>query len=76
MPYYVFKVKQDKTAAILLETFERFPDASKQAKILRTTLVVAENAYIKVIHAAEPSEAERLVLERRTPSSPVEEWEV
>ena len=76
MPYYIFKVRQDKTAANLLETFDKFPQASAQAKILRSNLSSIENAFIKVVHADDPQIGERLILEKRQPSSPVEEWEV
>ncbi len=76
MPYYLFKVKQDRSTALLLETHSQFRDASASAKIQRQQLVTADNALIKVILASDPLEGERLVLERRHPSSPVEEWEV
>ncbi|CAK0759449.1 conserved hypothetical protein [Gammaproteobacteria bacterium] len=75
MPYYLFKVKQDKSSASLQESFEKFQDASTRAKALRCDLPVAENVFIKVVHAADPLEGERLILEKRQPSSPVEEWE-
>ena len=76
MPYYIFKVRQDKSAATLLESFEQFRDASVRAKALRHDLATSENAYIKVVHAADALEGEQLVLAHRVPSSPVEEWEV
>jgi hypothetical protein len=76
MPYHIFKVRQDKSSASLLESFEKFQDASARAKHLRRELPVVENAFIKVVHAADSLEGERLVLEKRPPSSPVEEWEV
>lgn len=76
MPYYVFKVRQDKTSATFLEAFNKFKDASARAKILRRDLSSAENVFIKVIFAVDSQESERLILEKRHPSSPVEEWEV
>lgn len=75
MPYYIFKVQQDKSSADLISEWEKFPAASDQAKNYRRTLPVAENCFIKVIYAANPEEGARLILEKRQPSSPVEEWE-
>jgi len=75
MPYYLFKVRQDKSAATLITSLDKFPEASAQAKNLRRNLSVEENCFIKLIYATEPQEGERLVLEDHPPSSPVEEWE-
>ncbi|CAK0743591.1 conserved hypothetical protein [Gammaproteobacteria bacterium] len=75
MSYYLFKVRQDKSSASLLEGFEKFSEASARAKILRRDLQAAENVFIKLVHATDPLEGERFILEKRQPSSPVEEWE-
>lgn len=74
MPYYVFRVKQDRSSASLVEAFSKYQEASSHAKALRRDLPATE--FIKLIYAEDSSEGERLVLEKHQPSSPVEEWEV
>ncbi len=52
MPYYLFEVRQDKSDARLLGSFDQFREASTQAKALRRELPAASNAYIKVTQVA------------------------
>jgi hypothetical protein len=75
MPYFVYKVRGDKSSLTQLDRFEVFKDASRFAKTQRAELPESDPYYVKVIHAEDENEAERLIKETRQPSSPVEEWE-
>jgi len=69
MPYYIFRIK----AFGLLEqlsVYESFPEASKQAKLLRKQLELPVSDKVKVIFAQDPAQAEDLLCEQRV-ASPV-----
>jgi hypothetical protein len=76
MPYFVFKVRGDKSSMTLLQRFDVFKEASQFAKTQRKDLPTGDPYYIKLVHAEDELEGERLIREPRQPSSPVEEWEV
>ena len=75
MKYMVFQVSKDRSNAELLEEFDAFKPASKFAKEKRTALNPSEGASVKVIHAEDALEGERMVKEFRQPAWPIEEWE-
>ena len=75
MPYLVFRISKDRSSATLIDEFDAFKPAGKLAKQQRSELDPAEGAAIKVIHAKDLLEGERLAKEFRQPSWPVEEWE-
>lgn len=63
MPYYIYRLKPFGQLE-QLSTFETFPEASRQAKILRLTPAPSEK--IKVIFADNPLHAEDLLCQVRT----------
>jgi len=75
MPYLVYRVSKDRSAATLIDEFDAFKPASKFAKAERVALTPSDGIAIKVIHADDVLEGERLAKEFRQPSWPVEEWE-
>ena len=75
MKYMVYQISKDRTSAELLGEFDAFKPASKFAKEKRSALEPAEGASVKVIHANDTLEGERMVKEFRQPAWPVEEWE-
>ena len=75
MSYLVFHINKDRSSATLIEEFDAFKPASTLAKEQRSTLDLSDGATIKVIHAKDLLEGERLAKEFRQPSWPVEEWE-
>lgn len=75
MPYFVFRVTQDRSNATLLDEFEAFKPASEFAKQQRAAADAPQGTFVKLIHAESNLDAERLAKEFRQPSWPVEEWE-
>ena len=75
MKYMVFHVSKDRSSATLLQEFDAFKPASKTAKEKRAALDPEKGDSIKVIHAKDVLEGERLVKEFRQPAWPIEEWE-
>ena len=75
MPYYAYRVTNDRATATLLQEFDTFKSASQFAKEQRSAADAPENTFVKVVHAGDTLEAERLVTEFRQPKWPVEEWE-
>jgi len=64
MPYYIYRIKPFSQIE-QLSVFESFPDASKQAKVLRLQLDLPASDKIKVIFAEDPLEAEDLLCQVR-----------
>lgn len=64
MPYYIYRVKPFAQLE-QLNAFETFPEASRQAKVLRLTPLAATEK-IKVIFADNPLHAEDLLCQVRT----------
>ena len=75
MKYMVFQISKDRSSAELLQEFDAFKPASKLAKEKRAALDPAEGASVRVIHANDTLEGERMVKEFRQPAWPIEEWE-
>jgi len=75
MSYLVYRISKDRNSATLIEEFDTFKPASKLAKVKRAALDPAEGSAIKVIHAKDALEGERLAKEFRQPAWPIEEWE-
>lgn len=65
MPYYIYRVKPFAQLE-QLSVFETFPEASKQAKVLRLTPGSQPSEKIKVIFADDPFHAEDLLCQVRT----------
>lgn len=65
MPYYIYRVKPFAQLE-QLSAFDTFPEASKQAKVLRLTPGTAASEKIKVIFADNPIQAEDLLCQVRT----------
>lgn len=64
MPYYIYRIKPFSQLE-QLSVFESFPDASKQAKVLRLQLDLPASDKIKVIFAEDPLKAEDLLCQVR-----------
>jgi hypothetical protein len=75
MPYFIYRVTQDRHTATLLQEFETFKPASTFAKQERANTEAPEGTFVKLMHADDSLDAERLVKEFHQASSPVEEWE-
>lgn len=74
MPYFVFRIAADRQHR-LLGTFEKYPEAKAACRELRTKESPNDPNAIRMAFAKSEYEAKRLLSERRTPSSPLEEWE-
>ncbi|MDM8545531.1 hypothetical protein [Candidatus Venteria ishoeyi] len=66
MPYFLYKVFPDKKLEKITD-FEKFQDAKKQARDLRTSMTEADNYTVKVMFAKNEMEAELLLKETREP---------
>ena len=64
MPYFVYKVFPAKRYE-LVETFEKYRDARGFARIMRSELKDRDNFTVRLVHAANPTTAQRLLSERR-----------
>jgi hypothetical protein len=64
MPYYVFKVFPNKTCEQIGE-FDQYKPARALARETRANTTVQDNCNIKLIHAKDSPEAERLILTPR-----------
>ena len=60
MPYYVYKINTMKIMEKVAE-YEKFPDASKAAKVLRTELGDPNPRSVRVVFAENELEAEDMV---------------
>jgi hypothetical protein len=64
MPYYIYRIKPFAQLE-QLDKFDTFPDASKQAKMLRQQLDLPATDKVKVIFADDPLQAEDLLCQVR-----------
>jgi len=64
MPYYIYRIKPF-SQLDQLGKFDSFPDASKQAKLLRQQLDLPATDKVKVIFADDPLQAEELLCQVR-----------
>ncbi len=77
MPYFVYKITQPTPVVKNLDfqkEFETFKDAKKFAREMRAELPLNGGIQVKMVHAANPLQAEELLLEKRE-KTVVKEWE-
>lgn len=66
MPYYVYKIQTQPIRLLeKLSSFEKFPEASADAKQRRTALNLGEHEVVKVIFAESELQAEDLLSQVR-----------
>lgn len=73
MPYYVFRIRPDKTMA-LLNTFPKFKEAMTFCREQRKSQPPEDKDAIRMMFAETEKDAKRLLGDRRPPA-PLEEWE-
>ena len=66
MPYFVYKVFPARRYEAV-EAFERYREARTLARQMRADLMSRDTHTVRIVHAASPGEAERLLSERREP---------
>ena len=64
MPYFVYQISEDKKLKCL-ERIDNYRDARNQVRQLRSKQMNDDTALIRLIHASNESEAERLLLTPR-----------
>jgi hypothetical protein len=74
MPYFVFTVKEDRTAELLAE-FEVFAEAKSLCRERRQAIEPGVPVTVRMVFAKNKKEARGLLLSDRKPSTPIEEWE-
>jgi hypothetical protein len=74
MPYFVFRITADNQFK-LVNRFDRFPEAKQVCRDMRAEAAPGSNERIRMAFAKTENEARRLLLDRRSPASPLEEWE-
>jgi len=66
MPYFIYKISP-KNKFSPLESFDKFPAAKKQVRVLRETLTDQDEHAFRIVFAGDTMEAERLLREKREP---------
>jgi len=74
MPYFVFRISADRQHS-LVGTYDTYPEAKAICRELRAQESPNDPNAIRMAFGKTEYEAKRLLAERRTPSSPLEEWE-
>ena len=74
MPYYVFRITEDRKLTPL-NVFEKFKEAKDLCRQLRQAQTADDKDMIRMTFAKDEQEARRLLSDRRAPSTPLEEWE-
>ncbi len=67
MPYYVYKIIPPFKQLELIQQFEKYAEASTQAKAMRTAITPQDNYTIKIIFAENALQAEDLLSQEREP---------
>jgi len=74
MPYFVFRISGDNQFT-LVKDYEKFQEAKQVCRSLRAEASPGSAERIRMAFAKTEYEAKRLLSERRSPASPLEEWE-
>lgn len=64
MPYFIFRISSDRKLS-LVRSFEKFPEAKKNARAMRAASAAGASEVLKIIFANDPAEAEQLLTTRR-----------
>jgi len=72
MPYFVYKIYPNRTLD-LIDDFDKYQDAKKLTRELRTELKEDDVFNFRLVHAAHEREAERLLATKREPRPTGEE---
>ena len=74
MPYFVFKVSPG-ASLVLVKSLEKYKDAKELCRELRLAESPDNPNSIRMAFAEDEPKAKRLLMDKRQPSSPLEEWE-
>jgi len=74
MPYFVFKISPDKQF-ILVKSCEKYIEAKDLCRKLRIAESPDNPNAVRMAFAEDEAKAKRLLMDKRQPSSPLEEWE-
>ncbi len=74
MPYFVFRISANRELS-LVKTCEKFKEAKDLCRELRASESPDNPNGIRMAFAETEVKAKNLLVERRQPSSPLEEWE-
>lgn len=74
MPYYVFKITPEREL-IAIASFASYREAKQSCQELRRAQASSDTSRVRMTFAETERDAKRLLAEKRTPSSPLEEWE-
>jgi hypothetical protein len=74
MPYFVFKISADRQFT-LVKSCEKYQDAKNLCRELRIAGSPDNPNAVRMSFAEDEAKAKRLLMDKRQPSSPLEEWE-
>ena len=74
MPYFVFKISADRQLT-LVKTCDQYKEAKDLCRELRIAGSPDNPNGVRMAFAEDEAKAKRLLMDRRQPSSPLEEWE-
>lgn len=74
MPYFVFRITTDNQFT-LVRAYDKFQEAKQVCRSMRAEAEPGSVERIRMAFAKTENEAKRLLMERRNPASPLEEWE-
>ena len=74
MPYFVFKISADRQLT-LVKPCEKYQEAKDLCRELRIAGSPDNPSAVRMAFAEDEAKAKRLLMDKRQPSSPLEEWE-
>lgn len=74
MPYFVFRITADNQFT-LVNAYDKFQEARQVCRNMRAEAAPGSAERVRMGFAKTENEAKRLLMERRSPASPLEEWE-
>ncbi len=74
MPYFVFKISADRQFT-LVKSCEKYNEAKDLCRELRIAESPDNPNGVRMAFAEDEAKARRLLMDKRQPSSPLEEWE-
>jgi hypothetical protein len=74
MPYFVFKISADRQLT-LVKSCDKYQEAKDLCRELRIAGSPDNPNAVRMAFAEDEAKAKRLLMDKRQPSSPLEEWE-
>lgn len=68
MPYYLYRISPERKLS-LIDTFDKYPDASTTARRLRAEQGADDKHTIRMIFAENPKKAQLLLTDQRNPKT-------